>query len=504
MSTAITRRSFVSLASGSALPGQQRSARRRMPNFLFLLADDHAGYALGADGNRLAATPNLDRLASDGTRFSRHYCNSPVCTASRQSLFTGILPHANGVTRLLTPLAADRPTLARTFRKAGYETAAFGKMHFNRPDEPGLHGFDHLLTEGELQRAWQQDVKPRPIPPDISTKPQWRPFRDPARVWLNADTLPFPRYEEEMKGTYLANRAIEYLNQRRERPFALWVSFMEPHSPYDFPVEDRGRLKPAQFTVPRVGPEDGGQVPLIFRDLSDHDKRGINAAYYTSVGFLDRNVGRVLHELRRLNLEEETFVVYMADHGYNLGQHGRFEKHCGYDPALRVPLIMRWPGRIRSGAIQDLTQHIDVPATICDMMDLDPLAVMHGQSLRPYLEKGTMDAPLQHVFSEYLDNEEAYIRTSKWKFIFCSGKRKRTDGYETDNPTPGRYRRLYDLEKDAGEFTNLAAKHPAVVAELEDVMLRRLRSTHPDRDSEPQRLSRAEAIEYYLRPRDAD
>jgi choline-sulfatase len=194
----------------------------------------------------------------------------------------------------------------------------------------------------------------------------------------------------------------------------------------------------------------------------------------------------------------------MADHGYNLGQHGRFEKHCGYDPALRVPLIMRWPGRIRSGAIQDLTQHIDVPATICDMMDLDPLAVMHGQSLRPYLEKGTMDAPLQHVFSEYLDNEEAYIRTSKWKFIFCSGKRKRTDGYETDNPTPGRYRRLYDLEKDAGEFTNLAAKHPAVVAELEDVMLRRLRSTHPDRDSEPQRLSRAEAIEYYLRPRDAD
>ena len=143
MSTA-TRRSFVSLAVTSALAGQQRPARRRPPNFLFLLADDHAGYVLGADSNRLAATPNLDRLASQGMRFSRHYCNSPVCTASRQSLFTGVLPHACGVTRLPTPLAAARPTLARMFRKAGYETAVFGKMHFNRPDEPGLHGFDHL------------------------------------------------------------------------------------------------------------------------------------------------------------------------------------------------------------------------------------------------------------------------------------------------------------------------------------------------------------------------
>jgi len=277
---------------------------------------------------------------------------------------------------------------------------------------------------------------------------------------------------------------------------------MEPHSPFDFPVEDRGRLDSRRFAVPRIGPEDSWQVPIVFRDLTEQEKRGINAAYYTSAGFLDRNVGRVLDGLRRLHLEDDTFVVYMADHGYNLGHHGRFEKHCGYDQALRVPLIMRYPGRIRHGVVDDFTEHVDVTATIVDVMSLDRLPIQHGQSLRPYLEARQMDTPRDHVFSEYLENEEAFIRTKRWKYIFCSGRRARTDGYLTDNPTPGRYRRLYDLTADAGEFTDVAAGNPGEVAQLEGLMLDRFRRTHPEAANEPQRLSRVESIEFYLPPRD--
>lgn len=113
-----------------------------------------------------------------------------------------------------------------------------------------------------------------------------------------------------------------------------------------------------------------------------------------------------------------------------------------------------------------------------------------------------MEKPREHVFTEYLENEEAYIRSGGWKYIFCSGRRARTDGYVVDNPTPGRYRRLYDLAADPGEFSDVAAKNPGVVSELEVLMLERFRGTHPEAASEPQRLSRAEAIEYYLRPRD--
>ena len=486
-----------------ACAGWARAAAARPPNFLFLLADDHAAYVMGCDGNRLAQTPHLDRLAGEGTRFARHHCNAPVCTPSRQSFLTGQLPHSTGVTRLPTPLAVDKLTLARQFQKAGYRTAVFGKMHWNRPAAPGLFGFDTVVTENEIRQAWLRDVKPGPIPEAIRTKPPWKPFQDPARTWLNAETLPFPRVEEEMLGTYLARRAVDYLEQNADKPFALWVSFMEPHSPFDFPVEDRGRVDPKRFLVPRVGPEDGEQIPNVFRGLTDEEKRGIVAAYYTSVAFLDRNIGRVLDALGRLHLDENTLVVYMADHGYDLGQHGRFEKHCGYDPALRVPLILRHPGRIRSGVVDDFTEHVDVTATVVDLLNLDPLPVPHGRSLRPYLEARRMDSPRTHIFSEYLENEEAYIRTRRWKYLFCSGKRARTDGYLTDRPTPGRYRRLYDLAADPGEFTDVARAHPGVVAELESLLLTRFRETHPEAASEPTGLSREEAVEFYLRPRDA-
>lgn len=498
MDTNITRRSLLAgLMAQATLP-------RRKPNFLFILADDHAGYVLGCDGNPLATTPNIDRLATQGTRFSAHHCNSPVCTPSRQSFLTGQMPHAAGVTVLSTPLSPDKPTLAKQFKKSGYQTAVFGKMHFNRPAEPGLHGFDVMMTENEITKAWNTEVNPKAIPSDLRTKKlPWQPFKDPARIWLDADKLPFPRYDADMRGTFIARNVIRYLEENRDQQFALWASFQEPHSPFDFPVEDRALFDEKRFRPPRVGPEDAWQIPLIFRDLTDDDKRGIIAAYYTSVAFMDRNVGRVLDALRRLNLEENTYVVYMADHGYDLGQHGRFEKHCGYNPALRVPLIMRFPGRVRQGVVADLTEHIDVSATICDMMGIEPMEVLHGQSLRPYLEGRRMDHSRDYIFSEYLENEEAHIKTNEWKYIFCSGRRERADGYKTENPKPGRYRRLYNLKSDPGEFADVTTKHPELVDQFESKMLARFRTTHPEAGREPQHLSPAEAIEYYLRPRDA-
>lgn len=491
------RRVLGGLASAAITRAQQRK-----PNFLFVLADDHAGYVLGADGNRLARTPNLDHLASQSVRFSRHYCNSPVCTPSRQSFFTGQLPHTAGVTRLSTPLPEDKPTLAKQFQKAGYTTAVFGKMHFNRPGLPGMHGLDIAHTEDVLTRDWERQVQPAPLPPSIQTKPlPWKPFQDPARIWLNAAKLPYPRFETDMRASFQVDQVERFVEQHKDKPFALWVSFLEPHSPFDFPVEYREKRLPSEFRAPRIGPEDAGQIPLVFRDLSEAERQGIIAAYYSSVEFLDANIGRVLRKLASLNLDGNTFVVYMADHGYSLGQHGRFEKHCGYDPALRVPLLMRYPGRVRPGVVTNMTEHIDVPATITDMLELDRLPIQHGRSLCPYLERRRI-APRDHIFSEYLENEEAYIRTDRWKFIYCSGKRARKDGYVTDNPTPGRYTILHDLRSDPGEFHNVASEHPAEVEKYTNLLLERFRETHPEATREPENASREEILDWYLQPRD--
>jgi len=479
-----------------------RAEQARRPNFVFLLADDHAGYVLGCDGNRRAETPHLDRLASQSVRFTRHYCNSPICTPSRQSILTGQLPHASGVTLLATALAEDRPTLARQLQKAGYRTGVFGKMHFNRPGRPGLFGFDTCMTEDVIAREWARRPPQQAVPAGISTKPAWRPFVDPARIWLNADKLPYPRYDEDMKGTFIARQAGQYLEERRRdgQAFALWVSFMEPHSPYDFPVDDRSHFDPAAFPPPRLGPQDPAQIPEVFNDLTESEKRGIIAAYYTSVRFLDRNIGALLKKLADLGLDSNTFLVYTADHGYCLGQHGRFDKHIGYDPALRVPLMMRWPGPIKPAVVRSFTEHVDVPATILDMLEVEPLPFQHGQTLRPYLEGRGVSRPRDHIFSEYLETEQAYIRTERYKFIYCSGKR--LDWYRPAQPVVGAWRRLYDLKTDPDEYHDIAPRHPDLVRRFEGALLARFRETHPEARTEPAGLTPEAALDFYVRPRD--
>jgi choline-sulfatase len=284
----------------------------------------------------------------------------------------------------------------------------------------------------------------------------------------------------------------------------MWLSFLEPHQPFVYPLEDRAQFNPKDFLLPQLGPDDPAHVPICFSAYTPEEKQNIIAAYYTSVSFMDRNVGRALAKLKELGLEDNTLVVYMADHGYSLGQHGRFEKHTCFEPALRVPLTMRCPGKVAKRVVTDFTESVDVPHTVLDVLGVPPFDVRHGQSLRPYLEGRRIARPRQEIFSEYLENEEACIRTAEWKFVQCSGKRARTDGYSIagDN-TPGRYYRLFDLKADPAEFHNVADRHPEVVAKLSATMLARYRATHPDVHQEPEKMAVPDAIDWYLRPRDA-
>jgi arylsulfatase A-like enzyme len=497
----LTRRTL--LQAPFALPAAQTQSPSSRPNLLFLMADDHAGYVMGCSGNTQARTPNIDQLAREGVRFARNYCNSPVCTPSRQSILTGQMPHSAGVALLATPLSEQKPTVARQLAACGYRTAVFGKMHFKQPGRSGLHGFQTAVTEDVVAKRWAAEVRPGPVAPGAAVKPRWQPFKDPARIWLNSDKLPFPRRYQDMKSTWVARQACDFLEQHAGNPFALWVSLAEPHSPFDFPMEDSDAFSPGDFHVPVMGPGDPAQIPLIFRDLSPPDKQGIIASYYTSVRYMDRNLGVVLRKLKELGLEKNTLVVYRADHGYSLGHHGRFEKHCCFEPALGVPLIMRWTGRVQPRVVQGFTESVDVPHTILDMLGSEPLPVRHGRSLRPYLEAGRHPHPRTHIFSEYLENEEACVRTGRWKLIQCSGRRARKDGYVTGTPAPGRYVRLYDQKHDPGELDDRSQQYTEIVTEPSRLMVERFRSTHPDAAQEPPSLSTPEIIDWYLRPRDS-
>jgi choline-sulfatase len=477
-----------------------RADEPRRPNILWILADDFAPYVCGAYGNKVVKTPNIDRLAAEGIRFDRAYCNSPVCTASRQSFLTGRYPRTLGVTQLSTPLPEHETTLAELLQQAGYDTAAFGKMHFNSDLK---HGFDLRLDQADHRKQLPARGR-QSLPEGVAVLPQWRPFRDPARIWLNSMVQPFAAVDADMAGAYFAREAARYLHEKRDRPFFLVVSFYEPHSPFNFPVEFRDRHKPESFTVPKPGPEDDDQIPAVFRDLTDREKQGITAAYYTSVEFLDKNVGIVLDALKQSGKERDTLVVLLGDHGYLLGQHGRFEKHCCFEPAVRAPLLLRYPGKIKpEQSSRALVEFIDVAPTVLDFCGLSIPATVQGKSLTP-LVLGKADSHRERVFVEYAENEEAMVRTARWKLIYGTGKRERQDGYQTGKPLPGRTVRLYDLENDPEEMKNLAGlpQHAQRVAEMIQELAEHLKRTARQPELLPREADVHALLEHCLQPRD--
>ena len=475
------------------------AAQPKKPNVLIICGDDHAAYVMGAYGNKLVRTPNLDRLAASGMRFDRAYCSSPVCTPSRQSFLTGRYPRTIGVTQLPTPLPEAEETLADLLKRAGYRTAAIGKMHFNSTLK---HGFDVRLDIPD-HRKWLDAKGKRPPPEGVDVLPAWKPFKDHARTWLNSKTLPFAHHDE-MAGTYFADRAIQFLKDAKDEPFLLMVSFTEPHSPFHFPIEYRGRHQTAKFAVPKVGRDDDDQVPAIFRDLTDQEKQGIAAAYYTSVEFLDHNVGRVLETLEKLSLAEDTLIIYLGDHGYCLGHHGRFEKHSLYEVAVRSPFLMSHKGRIpaqkTSAALVGL---IDMVPTILETFGQEIPKSVQGKSLAPLLA-GKTSKVRDAFFVEYAENEEALVRTDDWAFFYGTGKRERKDGYHTGKPLSGRRLRLYDMKNDPEQMTNLA-KEPRfgkVIDQLTHLLAGHLKATARQPELLPPLDDVHVFLESALQPRD--
>lgn len=475
---------------------QRVAARPSAPNIVIIVGDDHAGGTLGIDGDPRRATLRLDALARQGVRFHRAFCNAPVCSASRASFLTGRLPHAVGVTLLPTPLPDDATTLGDWLGEFGYETAAFGKMHFNGPS-------DHGYAERVQQPDWRRHL--RTHPPEHAAERPWRPFKDPAATWLNSRNESSGLPAAAMESRFYADRAAEFFGREHDRPFALVVGFTDPHSPFRFPDDTPRRFTADDFIAPTSTEANRLDQPKVFADLTPADARGIRAAYYNSLASLDENVGRIVDAIDASGHADDTIVVYLGDNGYMLGQHGRFEKHCMYDPAVRVPLIMRWPGHLPADREVDaLVELVDLVPTLLDLGGLPRPDDLQGRSLVPLLlgEPGAVGR--YDVFSEYLDNEEAMVRTDRYKLIVGTGARLRQDGYATGRPLPGPSERLFDLVADPEETENLADR-PDLAETLTDLRHRlhdRLVFTRSGRDSAPSGLTEIETIRWCLTPHD--
>ncbi|GAB4402607.1 MAG: sulfatase [Bacteroidia bacterium] len=463
----------LSLAIACTKPAD--TASRAFRNIVVIIGDDHAAGVLGCYGNDRVQTPHLDRLATSGVRFDRAYCQSPLCSASRQSLLTGRYPYAAGVTLLFTSFPDSQHTIADHLGAQGFASALIGKHHFNNQ---GLHGFDTVISQPAYQQYLQAQAV-APLPDSIAVRPPWRPFKDPARIWLNADVLPGSYPDAHARGTFYAREAIRFMEAHQDQRFLLWLAFNEPHSPFDFPVEYRGSYDPADMPLPAGSAEDSAWIPAVFRDLTEAERQGIVASYYTSVSYLDKNIGLVLDQLDALGLADSTLVIYIGDHGYLLNDHLRFEKHMMWEEAVRAPLLIRGGSRYGQGrAIDNLVEYVDLVPTMLQAAGVPAMPTAQGKSLLPLLQ-GAGAGHKEYVFAVYLVDNKAMIRTRAWKYIFSTGKYDLGGGYATGNPPTGIRHRLYDLHNDPGETHDVSAlpAYADVLGEMQALMVDHFRQT---------------------------
>lgn len=428
------------LTLASARPGH---AGRRQPNIVFILADDLGYGALGCYGQKKIKTPNLDRLARQGMRFTQAYAGSNVCAPSRSTLMTGLHTghtpvRANGKDRHLYP--AD-VTLAEVLKGAGYATGGFGKWGLGTEKTPGVatkQGFDEWFGQYHQVHAH---------------------FYYPYWVWKNETRYMLPGNEGGKRGQYVHDEihreALDFIRRKKDRPFFAYLPYIIPHVELVVP-EDSEREYRGQF--PKVNIPDGRAGYLGSED-------GFTT-YAGMVTRLDRHVGEVMDLLQKLGIDENTLIIFTSDNGpqgsRNWDQlveffdgNGPFRGSKGdfYEGGIRVPFIVRWPGITKEGSTND---H---PLAFWDV--LPTLAQIAGA--KAPAGDGISFVPTLHGLAEQKLHRQFY-----WEYPYPRGLTQavRMGDWKGVIPTPGAPLELYDLKTDPAETTNLAAQHPEILGQI--------------------------------------
>jgi iduronate 2-sulfatase len=447
----ITRRKFLGQVAGTtaalSMPNlvlaKDSPSPRRKFNVLFLMSDDMR-VELGCYGSMFhALTPNLDALAKSGVRFDRNYCQFPLCNPSRASLLTSRHPTRTrvlGNRTNLRDLHPDWTTLPQLFKENGYVSYRAGKIyHGGYDDAPSWTEVGDEGAGTDEPRSGPTVGKTRVI---SSTNAPPRPTNAPAALPqdLNrsaySDRIVILDGNGEDHGDYrTADRTIAHLRQYQGQPFFIGCGFVKPHSPptapqrfFDLYDPRKIKLTPDFAAWPTVPPgfpaaaiRKRNADLFIGRGASEDEAREVIRAYIASISWVDWNIGRVLAELDRLGLRDNTIIVFAVDHGYQLGEKGKWSKAGSlFEMGTRVPLLMAVPGVKGNGqSCYRIVQSLDIYPTLVELCGLPQPAGLEGQSLVPLLHnpKAAWDRPAYSVWSE--DGSTLHgvaVRTEKWRY----------------------------------------------------------------------------------------
>ena len=494
-------------SSGTASRPETGGARP-LRNVLFIMADQFRADFLSCYGEKHAVdTPNIDRLAARGVRFERAYVQSAVCGPSRMSFYSGRYPGSHGATWNFVPVLPGEQFLGDHLRAAGREVHLCGKTHAASNEaqlrQLGIEvdgaasewlreaGFRVVARhEGDLPvpRAYYEEfLKER----GYAGEHRWRDWANSAEgpggeildgMAMRHAHLPARVREEDSETAYVTDQAIGFIESKQDRPWVLHVSYIKPHWPYIAPRPYHAMYRGSDVGVPRRSPVEERTLHPVVAAYRDHLESvnwsrpevvaHVRPTYKGLVKQIDDHVGRLLSALERSGAADQTLVIFTADHGDHLGDHGLGEKELFYEQAVRVPLLVVDPRatHARGRVERQFAQAVDVVPTILDALGLpDAPHRIEGRSLMPAVHGGTMPGGLDQAVCELdysfrparktlgLPVRECFgtmVRTERWKFVEWKGFRPQ----------------LFDLEADPDEFRDLAhdGRQRRVVQEMRE------------------------------------
>ena len=454
------------------------------PNIVLFLTDQQRPDTLGCYGNPVVQTPHLDQLAESGVRFERAYCPSPLCTPSRASIWSGVLPHRHGLVDLWSdptnerfgpipgwpaPSADELPWMGEYFRDAGYETAYVGKWHCLSGGS--RRGFEDFITrigaydsDDDAQNDWLQHSLAQGYPPPGGKQngADWQP---------KGPNYGVSRYREpDHPSSYAYRHAIKFLRQPHDRPFILVISENSPHTPFAPPAPYDTRYRAADIALPTNIHDYASPKRMIehrghprsfrlHREASEEQLQEMWAHYLGMVTHLDDLVGEVLTALDETGLREETAIIFTSDHGEMIGSHRIQDKGAFmFEEVMCVPLIVNWSAQIAPAVYDTPVTLLSLLPTLLDIAQISPRARLDGSSLHASFlaQAAPPDEPIYAEYNQFFG--ELYpvrmIRHGRWKYVHYFG------------PEP----ELFDLQEDPGEMHNLvhSPEHQQVMQQLRD------------------------------------
>ncbi|MCD6582748.1 MAG: sulfatase [Desulfuromusa sp.] len=412
-------------ALGSLLPGIS-FAKEKRPNIVFILSDDHRWDHFGVMGHPWIQTPNLDRLANEGVMFNNAFCTTALCSPSRASFISGQYAHKHGVINNLKQWDTKNVTVLELLKQSGYRTGFIGKWHMPGP-LPKLRGVDRFIS-----------------------------FTYKSGQGTHFDCpLVIDGVETERKGKYLAEDltdfALDFIRKDNDDPFCLYLAHKAPHYPFtpppelknlykDKPIDHLPKSAQHRFASMVNGEVYGG---VLWSVEAKYKK------YCSLITSVDQQVGRVMDELERLGIADNTIVIYSTDNGYLWGDKGHFDKRWPYDPALRIPFIVRYPAGIKNPGrrSEEMVLNVDLAPTLLAMAGVPASREMDGKSIKPLLLNKAV-AFRESFYYEFFEDFPPYtvpgsdaVRSRHYLYIEFNNSRKEPE--------------LYDITKDPENLHNL-------------------------------------------------